>query len=60
MQISAKAQSRKIWFRVSIGPLQKGQTQAVASSERINLPILAIIGRMSQPIFQSALIWLVA
>jgi outer membrane PBP1 activator LpoA protein len=49
----AKAQSRKIWLRVSRGPLQKGQTQAFASSKIINLPILALEGRMSQPIFQS-------
>jgi hypothetical protein len=57
----AKAQSRKIWLRVSRGPLQKGQTQALASLERIDLPIFALEEECPHQFsIVSALIWLKA
>jgi hypothetical protein len=53
-RIRAKLHSRKIWQRVSSGPLQKGQTQAFTSSVITKRPILAREGKISQAIFQSA------
>ena len=47
----AKAQSKKIWERVYIGPLQKGQNQALGSLETTNLPILALEGTISHATF---------
>lgn len=41
-----------MWFKVSRGPLQKGQLHALSTSETTNLPILALEGRISHAIFQ--------
>jgi hypothetical protein len=52
-KMRARSHSKKIWERVSGGPLQKGQTQASTSAEDTKRPIFARVGRISQTIFHS-------
>ena len=50
-RILAKWHSKKIWERVSKGPLQKGHNHASGSSETTKRPILALEGKTSQATF---------